>query len=44
MKSSQYHLELGNTAACSNILIEDVKGLGQRAFKGSTRGCFLFYS
>ena len=36
-------MELGTTAACTNILIEDTKGLGQRAFKVSTRYCFLFY-
>ena len=25
MKSSQYHLELGATAACTNILVEETK-------------------
>ena len=44
MKLSRYHLELGATSACTKILMEDIKGLGQRSLKGSTRGCFLFES
>ena len=42
MKSSRYHLELGATTACTNILMEETKGLGQRYLKGSMRDCFLF--
>ena len=37
MKSILYHLELGTTSACTKILMEETKGLGQRAVKGSTR-------
>ena len=44
MKSSRYNLELESTAACTKILVEETKGLGQRDFKGSTRDCFLFDS
>ena len=44
MKLIRYHLELGTTAACTKILMEETKGLGQRELKGSTRDCFLFYS
>ena len=40
MKSIWYHLELGATAACTKILMEETKGLGQRALKGSTRDFF----
>ena len=34
---SRYHLGLGATAACTKILMEETKELGQRALKGSTR-------
>ena len=43
-KSSWYHLELVATAACTKILMEETKGMGQRALKRSTCDCFLFYS
>ena len=42
MKSSRYHLELGATSACTKRLVEETKGLGQRALKGSMRDFFLF--
>ena len=42
MKSSRYNLLFGTTAACTKILMEETNGLGQRYFKGSTKGCFLF--
>ena len=41
MKLSRYHLKLGTTAACTKILMEETKGLGQRSLKDSTRDCFL---
>ena len=44
MKSGRYHLELGAADACTKRLMEETKGLGQRASKGSTRYCFLFSS
>ena len=44
MKSSRYNFELGATASCTNKLMEETKGLGQRAFKGSIRNFFLFES
>ena len=44
MKSSRYHLKLGAKATCTNRLMEEMKGLGQMALKGSTRDCFLFDS
>ena len=37
-------MELGATAACTKILMEETKGMGQRSVKGSTRYCFLFES
>ena len=44
MKLSWYSLELGDTAAYTKRFIEETKGVGQRALKGSTRDCFLFNS
>ena len=44
MKSSRHPLELGVTSACTKILMEETKGLGQRAVEVSTRDCFLFDS
>ena len=44
MNSTRYHLELGATSACTKIFMEETKGLGQRALKGSKRDCFLFDS
>ena len=43
-KSIRYHLELGATAACDKIPMEETKGLGQSAFKVSKMHCFLFDS
>ena len=43
-KSSWYHLELGATAACIKILMEETKGLGNRSLKRSTRDFSLFDS
>ena len=42
MKSSRYHLELGDTAVCTKILMEEEKGLDQRDLINSTRNYFLF--
>ena len=44
MKLTWYHLELGDTAACTKRLTEETKGMGQRTLKGSTRDCLLFDS
>ena len=44
MKSILYNLELDATAACTKILIEETKGIGLRALKGSMEDCFLFNS
>ena len=44
MKPSRYHLELGATSACTKRLMEDMKGMGHSALKGSTRDCFLLDS
>ena len=42
MKKSKYHLHIGSTAACTNIIMEAKKGLGQRYVKGDMKDCFLF--
>ena len=44
MKSSQYNLELVSTSVFTKILMEEMKELGQRSLKGSTRYFFLFDS
>ena len=44
MNSSQYHLELGATVICTKILMEETKGFGKRALKGSTGDYFMFDS
>ena len=44
MKLIRYHLELGATAVYTKRLMEETKGMGQRALKRSTRDYFLFYS
>ena len=44
MMSNQYHMELGATAVCTKIFMEETKGLGHRTLKGSTRYFFLFGS
>ena len=44
MDSSRYHLELGTTAAYTKMLMEETKGMGQRAVKVSTSDCLLFYT
>ena len=44
MKLIRYNSELGTTATCTNRLMEETKGLCQRALKGSTRDFFLFGS
>ena len=44
IKSSRYHLELGDTAACTKIFMGDKTGLGQRYLKESTKYFFIFNS
>ena len=44
MKHSKYYKELGATAACTKIMMEATKGIGQKSTKGWTKDCFLFDS
>ena len=44
MHFTRYHLESGATASCIKRLMVDMKGLGQRALKWSTRDFFLLES
>ena len=44
INSSRYCVELGATSACTKILMEETKGMGQRALKVSTTDCLLFVS
>ena len=38
MKHSNYHQELGETAACTNRMTEATKGIGQKSIKGGDEG------
>ena len=44
MKQSKYHKDLGATVACTTIIMEATKGIGQKYRKGATKDCFLFDS
>ena len=44
MKHIKYHKEFGSTAACTKIMMEATKGIGQKSIKGRTKDCFLFDS
>ena len=44
MKHSNYHQELGETAACTNRMTEATKGIGQKSIKGGTKDFPLFDS
>ena len=42
MKHSKYYKELGATAACTKIMMEETKGIGKKSIKGWTKDCLLF--
>ena len=42
MNYSNYHQQIGATTACTKIMTEAIKGIGQRYVKGSTKDCFIF--
>ena len=44
MKHIKYHQELGATVACTNIMAEATKMIGQKYRKGATKDCFIFDS
>ena len=44
MKHSKYQQELGSTAACTKIMMEETKRIGQKSIKGGTKDFFLFVS
>ena len=44
MKHSKYYKELGATAACTKIMMEETKGIGKKSIKGWTKDCLLFDS
>ena len=44
MKTSRYQQELGATAACTNRMMEETKGIGQKSKNGGPKYCFLFDS
>ena len=44
MKESRYQKELGATAACTNQMMEETKGIGQKSKKWGPKDCFLFDS
>ena len=42
--NSKYHPWIGAMEACTKIIMESIKGIGQSDMKGATRGCFIFNS
>ena len=44
MKHSKYQQDIGATAACTKIMIEETKGIVQKSIKGGMNDCFLFDS
>ena len=42
MKNSRYQKELRATAACTNRMTEETKGIGQKSKKGGPKDCFQF--
>ena len=44
MKHSKYQQELGANAACTKIMMEATKGIGQKSIKVGKKDCFLFDS
>ena len=44
MNHSKYHQDIGATAACTKIMTEATKGVGQKSIKGGTKDYFLFDS
>ena len=44
MKDSRYQKELGSTAACTNQMMEEIRGTGQKSKKGGPKDRFLFDS
>ena len=44
MKHIKYQQEIGETAACTKIMMEATKGIVQKSIKGGTKDCLLFDS
>ena len=44
LKHSNYHKDLGATAACTKRIMEAKNGIGQKSITGGTKDCFLFDS
>ena len=44
MNHSKCQQDLGETVACTKIMMEETKEIGQKAIKGGTRDRFLFDS
>ena len=40
MNHSKHQNELGETAACTNRMIESTKGIGKKSINGGTKDCF----
>ena len=41
MNSRKYHLRIEATTACTKIMTESEKGIGQRDIKGATKDFFI---
>ena len=44
MNQIKYHLQIGDTASCTNRMTEITKGVCQNGIKGYTKDFFLFDS
>ena len=41
MNNIKYHLQIVETTAFTNKMVESTNGIGQRYIKGATKDCFL---
>ena len=42
MKHSKYQHDIGSTSDCTNKMMEEKKGVGNKSIKGGTKDCLLF--
>ena len=44
MNHIKYHQQIGATEACTKIIVESTKVIGQKYINWTSKDCFLFYS
>ena len=42
MNKRNYNMDIGETAACTKSIMEEINGLGQRDAKGATNDLFIY--